>query len=68
MTPYIVIYVLLVLVSVVLGMAGKLEMRWVLLWEALLLLPFTLLILVGLRGTRMDMNRIRELYLPGVRR
>jgi len=58
----------LLLVPIILGMVGKLQMRWVLLWVAVLSLPVTLVIFVVLRGTKMDMGRIRRLYLPDVRR
>lgn len=63
------LYGTVLLVPIILGFFHKVEMRWVLLWEAILLLPITLLVIpLIFRGFKLDTNRIRRLYFPDMRR
>lgn len=66
------LYGTILLIPVILGFFHKVEMRWVLLWEAIFLLPIALLVIplgiLALRGFRVDLDRIRGLYLPNMRR
>lgn len=40
---YVWLYIITLLLPVIMGMMGKIQMRWVLLWDALLLFPIGLI-------------------------
>lgn len=65
MAWWIGLYVGVLLIPIILGMLGILQLKWVLLWETVLLLPFILVGLLVLKGTGMDLDKIKRLYLPG---
>jgi len=42
---------------------GKVSYRWILMWEAIMFFPFIFAFLLT-KGPGLNMNRVRELYIP----
>jgi hypothetical protein len=60
----IVLWFVLAMTPIILGFLGRVAFRWVLLWLAVLSLPFMILMLLLLviSGKRPDVDRLNRLY------
>ncbi len=51
------VYILMVLIPLILGMAGKIEFKWVILWLCVMLLPIGIFILLFFGGAIISLFR-----------
>ena len=57
------LWIAAIVIPPIVGMTGKVSFKWVVLWEAIMFSPIVL-IFVLTAGRKMNMSRIKELYIP----